>query len=180
MFMQSNTAPKELETERTIMRPHQLSDFDDCARMWADFNVTEKITGRPSSRAESWARHLRHLGHWSALGFGYWVVTDKTNGLFLGEVGFGFFQRDMQPALGEFPEIGWVLSPAAQGRGLASETANAATCWGDENFCTLKTVCIVAPDHPASIRIAEKLGYKHFGMGDYLNQPTMMMERTKP
>lgn len=177
MFMTAGDVSVELETKRTFMRPHILSDFKDCARMWADFAVTEYITGRPSTKSESWARHLRHIGHWKALGFGYWIVIEKDTNSFLGEVGFGYFRRQIEPALGEYPEIGWVLSPHAQGRGLASETAQAATLWGDRYFTTSKTVCIVAPEHTPSIRVSEKLGYKSVGTGSFMDEPTLMMER---
>lgn len=177
MFMSDDQVCVEMETTRTIMRPHRLSDFENCARMWADIAVTEHITGRPSTKAESWARHLRHIGHWQALGFGYWVVLEKETKAFLGEVGFGFFRREIEPALGEYPEIGWVLSPHAHGRGFASETAAAATCWGDTHFTTAKTVCIIAPQHTPSIRVAEKLGYKSIGTGTYMDQATLMLER---
>ncbi|MEP0519612.1 MAG: GNAT family N-acetyltransferase [Hyphomicrobiales bacterium] len=159
------------------MRPHHLTDFENCARMWANMAVTKHITGRPSTKAESWARHLRHIGHWKALGFGYWVVLDKESNAFLGEVGFGLFHRDMEPALGEYPEIGWVLSPTAHGRGLASETARAATLWGDTYFTVPKTVCIVAPEHTPSIRVAEKQGYKTVGTSVYMGGPTLILER---
>lgn len=177
MFMSAGRICVELETARTRMRPHILSDFEDCARMWANIAVTAQITGRPSTKAESWARHLRHIGHWKALGFGYWVVIEKATNSFLGEVGFGFFQRDIEPTLGEYPEIGWVLSPSAQGLGLASETAEAATRWGDRYFTTSKTVCIVVPEHGPSIRVAEKQGYKTIGTGTYMGGPTLMLER---
>lgn len=177
MFISAGDVSVELETKRTIMRPHVLSDFEECARMWADINVTEHIIGRPSTKAESWARHLRHIGHWKALGFGYWVVLDKWTNSFLGEVGFGLFHRDIEPALGDYPEIGWVLSPAAHGRGLASETAEAATYWGDTYFNVAKTVCIVAPEHAPSIRVAEKQGYKATSQGVYMGEPTLMLER---
>lgn len=148
--------------------------------MWADPAVTLHITGRPSTRQESWARHLRNIGHWSALGFGYWVVREKSTGLFLGEVGFGDFQRAIEPPLDAVPEMGWVLCTAAQGKGIANETATAACAWGDQLFSADKTVCIIAPEHAGSINVAQKLGFEHQHMGSYLKQQTLIMERLKP
>jgi hypothetical protein len=41
------------------------------------------------------------------LGFGYWVVEEKTSGgKFAGEVGFADYKRDMQSSVKELPEIG--------------------------------------------------------------------------
>ena len=59
------------------------------------------------------------------LDYGFWVVTDKVSGAFLGEVGFADFKRDLTPPLG-VPEIGWALMPHAHGKGLATEAVQAA------------------------------------------------------
>ncbi len=63
--------------------------------MWADPEVTRYIGGKPLTEEESWARLLRYVGHWSLLGFGYWVVEEKTTGNFIGEVGFADYKRDL-------------------------------------------------------------------------------------
>ena len=66
-----------LRTDRLTMRPHRLEDFPDTAALWADPEVVRFIGGHPLSREESWARFLRYLGHWTALGFGYWTVRHR-------------------------------------------------------------------------------------------------------
>jgi RimJ/RimL family protein N-acetyltransferase len=168
-----------LETARTLMRGHRLSDFDACAAMWADQSVVRYITGRPSTRAEAWSRLLRHIGHWRALGFGYWVVEDCQTGEFLGEVGFADYKRDIDPPMEGVPEIGWVLAVAAQGRGLASEAAAAAVQWADRNLTAEKTACIMDPQHEASVRVARKNGYFEARTATFMGEPTLVMERLR-
>lgn len=175
----SPAATRDLETERTFMRPHTLSDFEECAAMRTDPKVTLYISGRPNSRQESWEKHLRNMGHWAALGFGFWVVREKDTGTFLGEVGFGDFQRAIEPPLDAVPEMGWVLCTAAQGRGLAHETAIAARAWGDAHFATKKTTCIIAPEHTGSISLASKLGFEKIRTANYMGGPTLVMERVQ-
>ena len=162
------------------MQPHRLSDFNDCAALWADPEVTRHITGRPSTLQESWARHLRNIGHWTALGFGYWVVRERSTDLFLGEVGFGDFHRTIMPPLNNVPEMGWVLCTQAQRRGLADETAKAAAAWGDRHFSADTTMCIIAPEHAGSIALARKQGFERKHMASYMGEPTLVMERRKP
>jgi RimJ/RimL family protein N-acetyltransferase len=169
-----------LETERTIMTPHQASDFEDCAAMWGDPAVTRHITGHASTRQEAWSRHLRNIGHWAALGFGYWVVRNKVDGAFLGEVGFADFQRAIEPPLGNRPEMGWVLCSTAQGRGLAHETVSEAAAWGDRHFLSDTTVCIIAPEHTSSISVARKQGFADMLTTTYMGTPTLVMARHKP
>lgn len=175
---QPNNLVPELTTERTLMRGQRLSDFQASAEMWADLQVVQYITGRPSSEAESWSRLLRHIGHWQALGFGYWVVEDRQTGIFLGEVGFADYRRDLEPALNG-PEIGWVMTASVHGRGLASEAVAAAVQWGDNILKAEKTTCIIAPGHAASIRIAQKMGYNETMRTTYMEQPTLVMERLR-
>lgn len=61
------TAPT-LETERLILRPHRVQDFEAVAALWAEPEVVRFISGTPSAPEESWARLLRYIGHWQALG----------------------------------------------------------------------------------------------------------------
>src|SRR5271156_932079 len=87
-----------LESERLKLRGNGLNDFVHSAAMWADTEVTRYIGGKPLTEVETLARFLRYVGHWSLLGFGYWVVEEKTTGNFIGEVGFADYKRGL-PAL---------------------------------------------------------------------------------
>src|SRR5690606_2191071 len=71
------TSAPVLETQRTILRPHRLEDFDAYCAMGIEPAVFRFIGGRARSREESWQRLLRHPGMWSLLGFGFWAVEDK-------------------------------------------------------------------------------------------------------
>src|ERR1700730_13663720 len=116
-----------LESERLKLRGHRLEDFVHCAAMWADPEVARYIGGKPHTEEESWARLLRYVGHWSLLGFGYWVVEEKATGNFVGEIGFADYKRDLEPWFKGVPEIGWVFASHAHGRGYATEAVRAAT-----------------------------------------------------
>lgn len=151
-----------IETERLILREHRLADFDALAAMWADPAVARHIGGKPSTRDESWARLLRYAGHWALLGFGYWAVTLKDGGRFVGDVGFADWRRDITPALDGLPEGGWVFATEAHGRGIAAEAVAAALQWIGGPYGAPQTTCIINPGNTASIRLAEKLGYREF------------------
>lgn len=120
-----------LETDRLILRPPQQADFDDIHAMWSDINVVRHVTGNAFTKEEAWARLLRSAGHWSLMGFGYWVVSEKRSGKFVGEVGFGQFKRGIDPAFDEAPEIGWMLTAESQGQGYGTEAVRAALRWAD-------------------------------------------------
>lgn len=166
-----------LETARLRLRGHRPEDLPACAAMWADPIVTRYIGGRPFSAEEVWARLLRYVGHWAWLGFGYWAVEDKLSGAFIGEIGFADFRRDVEPSFGGAPELGSVLVPHAHGKGYATEGVRAALAWGDARFDSPRTVCMIDPENVASIRVAEKCGYRELARSTYKGLPTVVYAR---
>lgn len=167
-----------LHTERLTLRGHRLDDMSHCASLWSDPVVTRYIGGRPFTEEETWTRLLRYVGHWALLGFGYWVVTETASGRFVGEVGFADYKRAIEPSLDGTPEIGWVLSPWAFGRGFATEAVRAAVAWGEARFgAAQRTACLIRPDNLASIRVAEKCGYREYARTTYNSQPVILFER---
>lgn len=168
-----------LETARLVLRAHRLEDFAESAAMWADMDVVRHITGAPSSAEASWSRLLRYAGHWSLLGFGYWVVAAKRDGRFIGEVGFADYRRDIEPSLDGRPEAGWVLKASEHGRGFATEALTRAVAWADRALTADATVCIFDPEHAASIKVAQKTGYAYLADAVYRGEPTLVMARRR-
>jgi RimJ/RimL family protein N-acetyltransferase len=166
-----------LETQRLKLRAHGLGDFTASAAMWADPQVTQFVGGKPFTEEESWTRLLRYVGHWALLGFGYWVVEEKQTGKFLGEVGFADYKRDLEPSLKGTPEIGWALASQAHGKGYATEAVRAAAAWGEVHFQKARTACIIHPENIASVRVAEKCGYRKSQSTTYKGKPTLMFVR---
>jgi RimJ/RimL family protein N-acetyltransferase len=143
-----------IETERLVLRGHRLEDFADSHAMWSDPEVTRHIGGRPFTAEEVWARLLRYVGHWSLLGFGYWVVREKASERFVGEVGFADFKRELEPSFKGAPEIGWVLASWSHGQGFATEAVRGAVAWGRRHFGAQRTVCLIDDANTRSIRVA--------------------------
>jgi RimJ/RimL family protein N-acetyltransferase len=166
-----------LETQRLRLRGHRMEDFVHSASMWSDPNVTRHIRDTPFNEEESWTRFLRYSGHWSVMGFGYWVVEEKHSGEFVGEVGFAEYRRELEPSLKGVPEIGWALISSAHGKGFATEAVRAVTGWGDANFGQARTACIIAPENDTSIRVAIKCGYRELQSATYKGHPVLMFVR---
>ncbi len=166
-----------LETQRLTLRGHRLDDFDDCAAMWADPAVTRYITGKQSTKQQSWSRLLSYVGHWTLLGFGYWAIESKATSKFIGELGFANFKREINPSIGDAPELGWALMSHAHGNGYATEAVRAVVAWGDAHLTSRTTVCIVNPENLASVRIAEKAAYRGLHRTVYNERPTVIFSR---
>jgi RimJ/RimL family protein N-acetyltransferase len=151
-----------VDTTRLRLRAHTESDFDACAAMWADPAVTLHIGGMPSTRLQTWGRMRGYIGMWEFLGFGYWAIEERATGLFIGELGFADFKRDIAPSMQNVPELGWALAASAHGKGFATEAVHAVNAWGDAHLASDRTVCLINQENHASIRVAEKCGFKAF------------------
>jgi RimJ/RimL family protein N-acetyltransferase len=174
------TALPTIDTERLTLRVHRVEDFSDSAAMWGDPNVMRYIGGRTLSTEEVWTRLLRYAGHWSLMGFGYWVIREKASGRFAGEVGFADYKRDLKPSLEGAPEIGWSLAPWAWGKGFATEAVRAVVAWGATRFGSARTVCLINPENLQSIRVAQKCGYQESGPTTYNGLPTLIFDSYGP
>lgn len=156
-----------VETERLVLREHRASDFDAYAALWADERVTRFIGGVPLTREQSWMRLLRYRGMWAVLGFGFWLIEEKSTGKVIGETGLQQAERDIEPSLRDTMEAGWVLVPEMQGKGMAREAVDAALGWARRNFTEKPVSCIIAEDNRASIRLARSFGFREIARTSY-------------
>ena len=167
-----------IETERLLLRPHTLADFEAYAEMWADPDVVRFIGGgKPSDREASWARLIRHAGMWHHMGFGFFAIEEKATGHFVGEAGFHEVRRNIVPSIEGTLEAGWALNSAGQGWGYATEAMTAAIAWADGTFPGMRMTCIIDPDNLPSIRVAHRLGFREFGRTTYKEAPVILFER---
>jgi RimJ/RimL family protein N-acetyltransferase len=167
-----------LETSRLILRAHRLADFDAYAATWADEDVTRWTGGgKPVERDEAWLRFLRFAGHWELMGYGFWAVEEKATGTMIGEVGFIDLKRDYDPVVNDVPEIGWVLAPAAQGKGNATEAAQTVIAWGRAHFGPIRVIAAVNAQNRASLRVAKKCGFTECLRKDFHGRTAVFLDR---
>lgn len=168
-----------IETPRLLLRPYTRGHLEAMTAMMNDEAVVRFIGATKMDRSECWRRILSFHGMWALLGFGYWALEEKATGTYVGTVGFADFERDMTPSLGTTPESGWLLVSAAQGKGYGTEAMQAALRWSDEQQWP-KTTCIIVPENVASIRVAEKLGYREVRRVPWREGQTIVWERPSP
>ncbi|KQV43332.1 MULTISPECIES: GNAT family N-acetyltransferase [unclassified Rhizobium] len=166
-----------IETDRLRLRPYRRTDFDHYAALFADPQVTRFIGGVPFSREQSWTRFLRQVGMWHYFGFGFLALQDKETGQLIGEAGFHDLHRVITPSLEGKMETGWALSPAAHGKGYATEAVSAMLRWGDQYHPALKKACIIDIENVASIRVATKLRFHEVRRTTYHGANVILFER---
>lgn len=171
------TSEPYVETERLILRLHRPEDFDDVHSIWSHEEVVRHITGKPATREESWHRFLRTVGQWRVLNYGLFLVREKATGALVGEAGLFEGRREMTPVIEGTPEAGWALHPSAFGKGYATEAMQAVLKDHAERLGGGRVVCMINPDHQASIRVAEKIGFRPWTTGAYRGATVNLYER---
>jgi RimJ/RimL family protein N-acetyltransferase len=165
-----------IETARLILRQNRLSDLEDRVAITGDPEFM-RFVGGVYDRQENWSRILRYLGHWVAFGFGFFAVEEKATGRHVGNVGMARFERDLGADFDTAPEAGWLVAQQAEGKGYATEGMVAAMDWYAQTFGPERMVCMVDPANTASLRVAEKLGFRPYREAVSRGAPVVLHER---
>jgi RimJ/RimL family protein N-acetyltransferase len=166
-----------IETPRLRLRAFREEDLAAWAPTMAHPNVVRHLGGAPFGREDSWRRILMSTGAWTVFGFGYWAVERKEEGDLIGQAGFADFKRDMQPSIEGLPEMGWIFSPHAHGKGYASEAVAAGLAWADAHLKAPVIPAIIDPENDPSIRVAERCGFTEREPATYRGAPILLLRR---
>lgn len=168
-----------VETVRLRLRRHRLSDLEARLPITADPDFM-RFVGGVYDRQENWARLLRYIGHWEALGYGLFAVEEKASGRYVGDVGLARFERELGEDFDAAPEGAWMIARWASGMGYATEGMQAAIEWHARTFGAARTVCIVDTANEASLRVAAKMGFRPYREGMNRGHPVLLHERIPP
>ena len=168
-----------LQTARLTLRGHRAGDFPDCFAMWSDPEVTRHIGGKPSTRPQTWMRMLTYIGHWSLLGFGYWAIEEKATGKFVGESDSRTFAAGRCPRCPTCPKWDGRSPRRFTVAGTRRKRLAGAIAWADGHFESPRTVCMIDCENAASVRVAEKCGYRTFERTIIDDRATLFLERMR-
>jgi RimJ/RimL family protein N-acetyltransferase len=147
-----------LETDRLILRPPALEDFDAWCAMMAD-EETARFIGGPQAPSQVWRSMMTMAGSWSLHGWAMFSVIEKDTGQWIGRLG------PWTPHGWPGTEVGWGLTRAATGKGYATEGAEAAIDWAFDTLGWAEVIHCIDPDNAGSRRVAERLGSYNKGPG---------------
>ena len=143
-----------LETPRLTLRGMRVSDASDMYEYARRPSVTEYLTWEPHADAEETRQYLIYVGQRYRTGDFYdWSVLDKESGHMIGTCGFTSFNCPADSA-----EIGYVLNPAYQGRGLATEAVRRVLQFGFSELNLHRIEAHFMEGNDASRRLMERVG----------------------
>jgi RimJ/RimL family protein N-acetyltransferase len=128
----------------------KLSDFE----VWADFFASDRSIheGGPKNRLAAWQHWAADVALWALKGYGPFGVDDRATGAYLGEV--GIYHGEGYPA----PELGWFVTPEAEGKGYVAEAAPVVMRWARATFGWDRLVNYIDPANTRSIAAGLRLG----------------------
>ena len=143
-----------LETERLILRGMRVSDAEDMYDYAKRPSVTQYLTWNPHTDPAETREYLTYVGQRYRTGDFYdWAVVDKETGRMIGTCGFTSFSCPNDSA-----EIGYVLHPAYQGKGLATEAVRRVLEFGFVDLGLHRIEAHFMEGNDASRRLMERVG----------------------
>jgi len=138
-----------LETPRLRLRPLKATDME---AFWQFFHGTRAQYLYPiDSRQKFWTGFTSDVGSWELFGYGIWGLETR-EGVLVGQTGLS------HPPLFPEMELGWILLDGFEGKGYATEAAEAALLWTWATQSTHTLVSYIDPRNARSISLAERLG----------------------
>lgn len=148
--MTAPIARPKIITERMVLR---LPEMEDAAPYMAVLMSGRAAhIGGPMSEEHAWHDFTAEVAPWVLFGYGSFAMEERRTGSFLGMIVLHHERGDPER------ELGWVITEAAEGRGLASEGAIAVRAWAFETFGWDSIVSYVDPANTRSRQMCERLG----------------------
>lgn len=149
-----------LLTPRLRLRPRTLADLEPIVEMDADPRVRRYIGG-PLDRVSHRAEVRRRIVEGRPEPHASWAIEWRDRPGFLGLCALSPSQ---EPG---FTEIGWRLAHWHWGQGIASEAAAAVADRALGVLGIAPLLALINPENAASIRVAEKLGFRCTGEAQF-------------
>ena len=144
-----------LQTNRLIIRTWTLDDVEALFEICRDAEVMLHIgMGKPYQIVDdaysflNWAVSYQEDNE-----FCRWAIMEKASQRIIGSCGFARLENG-----GEI-ELGYLIARQMWGKGYATEAAAACLKYGFEELGFSAVVALTDPEHAASQRIVEKLGF---------------------
>ncbi len=139
-----------IETARLRLRAPRIEDWPALEPIW----TTERAIhiGGPFTAKDAFLDFCQAAAGWVLRGLSAYVIEDRNSGEIFGMAGLFVDWGDPEA------ELGWLLTEAAEGRGIAHEAALAILDHLLGDLGMSEVVSYINHDNARSIALAEKLG----------------------
>jgi len=141
-----------IQTARLVLRAPVIEDWAALEPIWT--TARGCYIGGPFGEEDAYLDFCQSVASWVLRGIGALTIEDRATGEVLGLT--GLFIEFGDPEL--LPELGWLLTAAAEGKGIALEAARAMRAHGLETVGFDAMVSYVHIDNTRSVKLAQRLG----------------------
>ena len=148
-----------LETPRLILRGMKVSDAADMYAYASRPAVSEYLLWTPHENIGHTRDYLTYVSQRYRTGdFFDWAIVDRESGHMIGTCGFTSFRFES-----DVGEIGYVLNPDWQGRGLGTEAVRRIMRFGCEELQLHRIEARFMEGNVRSLRMMERVGMRFEG-----------------
>ena len=166
---------KFLETERLIIKPPQLSDYENLHHLHSDPQIMKYF--KVNSATESLESLQKAIAHFEKYGYSHGLVYKKETFEFVGRGGLIHALYDETQ---DDIELGYSFLQEHWGQGYATELATALVQWGFTQLSINKIVAHTSFANLASTHVLDKIGMHYVKPSLYINMETAEYEIYRP
>ena len=149
-----------LSTPRLILRALQLSDLDDLYEYASDPGIDRYVPWEHYKNIEEARENLNEfLAEYEQDGLGAWGIEHRADKKLI-----GIINTSIPHPINRRVEMGYTISRAYWGQGLATEAVQALIGFGFEKMKLVRIEAVVLPENLASARVLEKSGMQFEGL----------------
>ena len=162
------------ETDRLVIRPLDIDDIPELTEILSDPEVMKYSIRGVCDRVATSEFIEWCLACYDSHGAGPWALIDKFDSALVGFCGVG---PELVADVEEI-SLGYRLATRYWNKGLASEAAKAVLDYAFERRLCDSVVVIIEPEHAASLRVAEKIGFSGFDVIEFHGGPVRLYRLT--
>jgi len=163
----------DLETPRLKLEPYDDSHYEGLRVMDSDAGVMRYITGGiVKTPEETWEGIRRVQARWDKYNFSWWAIKEKSSGVIVGAACL----QHLANVDGAPLEIGWRLVPEHNGKGYATEAAQAIVDYAAEQVGATYLVAVADPANIPSQRVMQRLGMTYKAIEQHYDVPCVVYE----
>lgn len=161
-------------TSRMLIRQFSTDDVPELALMLADpevmrYSIRGVLTKEDTLDFVDWCASL-----YATYGFGPWALVEKSSASLVGFCGLSPEVIDEADEL----HVGYRLARRFWGHGFATEAVSATLSYGFGTAQLPSVVAVIQPEHVASVRVAEKAGFRSFVATQFHDRSVRVYRKT--
>lgn len=147
------------DTKRLEVRPWKQADLKELHALYADAGNLRYWSDLPNNDIEQTRQAMKWHRNYEPQYYAMWAIEEKKSGRLIGMI--NYHHRHMKQ---KRVDVGWLMLPAFQGKGLMTEAVRPLLCHLFDDLGIHKIEALIVPANKASQALARRLGFRREGL----------------